>query len=144
MATRRDFVKMGSLAAVAGLGASSVLGATPDGLFGIPSDGRAVSASFYTGKNFKPFLNTVFKVVHKGAKTTVRLNLVQIKEKTHTSQRAIGTRTISTSLLFEGQKGRKLPQDVYELRHEKLGKFSVLLVPITTEGNHYEVVFNRI
>ncbi|NNF00870.1 MAG: twin-arginine translocation signal domain-containing protein [Pyrinomonadaceae bacterium] len=145
MATRRDFIKMGSLATVAGVTAGmtgSALARTPDGLFKLPNGIGA--SSFYSGKNFEPHLNTVFTLGHEDLKNPVKLTLTDVRDTLHKSDTLFGRKTKSCSLVFEGSKGRKLKQDVYQVDHETLGKFSALLVPISHHGNQYEIVFTRI
>ena len=50
------------------------------------------------------------------------------------------------SLLFKGPGDPFLPQQLYRMRHEKLGAFEIFLVPVGREQDDflYEAVFNRL
>jgi hypothetical protein len=51
------------------------------------------------------------------------------------------------SLLFRGPKETTLKQDTYVIEHERLGRFSFLIVPVGTKDTrapHYEAVINRL
>ncbi len=143
MATRRDFMKMGGLATVAGMTpglVSQALATTEEGLFKVPS---TIETSFYSGETFEPFLNEAFEFTNKTIKRPVSLKLVDLQERTYQGHTAFGAKTKSTSLIFEGRKGQRIPQDLYRVDHKTLGSFSVLLVPITNEKNCYEVIFTE-
>ena len=146
MASRRDFIKIGSAAAAAafipGL-AGAVMARTNDGLSTIPAEIRR-RASFYKGSNFEPFLNTDFEVSNADLKSPQSLKLVEVKESRSKPHTPLGVRTTSCSLIFEDAGQSSLPQNIYQLKNETLGNFSVLLVPISHKGKFYEVIFNRI
>jgi len=48
------------------------------------------------------------------------------------------------SVFFEGPGANFLPQALYPLEHEQMGKFKIFLVPISQneQGFRYEAVFN--
>ena len=50
------------------------------------------------------------------------------------------------SLVFRGPAERFLPQRMYRLEHDRLGRFDLLLVPIAQDGAGfvYEAAFNRL
>jgi hypothetical protein len=50
------------------------------------------------------------------------------------------------SLMFRGEASQSLSQNTYIMEHERLGKFSFLLVPMreSKDGQHYEAVINRL
>jgi hypothetical protein len=50
------------------------------------------------------------------------------------------------SLIFHGPKDFNLGQGAFELEHEKMGTFSLFLVPIQPDerGPRYQAVFNRL
>ena len=51
----------------------------------------------------------------------------------------------SFSLLFEGPAAHPLSQGTYRFSHEKMGRFDLFIVPVSTErgARQYEAVFNR-
>ena len=48
------------------------------------------------------------------------------------------------SLIFSGPPDVSLPQNMYSLKHERMGQFNIFLVPIAGDetGYRYEAVFN--
>jgi hypothetical protein len=52
----------------------------------------------------------------------------------------------SFSLVFHGPQTRFLPQATYQFVHAAIGTYSLFIVPIGSEGDHYryEAVFNRL
>ena len=50
----------------------------------------------------------------------------------------------SFSLTFRSTEAFPLVQDVYTLRHARLGTFSLLLVPGSADGQTFEAVINRL
>jgi len=145
MATRRDFIKMGSLASFVGLTfglPGKLIARSRNILFTIPPGLK--TASFFTRQNFEPHLNSRFGVWRTGLKRSVSLKLVDVTDSIHRAHTPTGIRAKSCSLLFEGPKNYKLAQDTYEFRHENLGKFAAFMIPVTSETNCYEVIFNRV
>jgi hypothetical protein len=88
--------------------------------------------------DFAGHLNTKFRVVETAE--PFELELVEISEpRTNRGQEYF-------SLLFRGADTTFLPQKLYELEHETLGRGSLFLVPIgKSDGSfQYEAVFNRL
>jgi Domain of unknown function (DUF6916) len=52
---------------------------------------------------------------------------------------------INFSLLFRGPLQPLLPQRIYPVEHDRLGRFDLFIVPVRrdTDGLYYEAVFNR-
>jgi len=75
-----------------------------------------------------------------GAATPLRLELVEANALTRAS---VGTRRTPFSLLFRGPRQPVLPQKIYPLAHQRLGRLEVFLVPLGPEGEsmRYEAVF---
>jgi len=69
------------------------------------------------------------------------LRLAEAKDLT---SRASGPRRAPFTLLFRGPKAPVLPQRIYALVHETLGRLEIFLVPLgpDAEGMRYEAVFN--
>jgi hypothetical protein len=49
-------------------------------------------------------------------------------------------------VVFRGPRTALLQQETYTVEHGSLGKFDMLVVPITSrkEGQYYEAIFNRL
>ncbi|CAN5846796.1 hypothetical protein BH20ACI4_BH20ACI4_07390 [soil metagenome] len=83
-------------------------------------------------------INTKFRVVETAE--PMEIELAEISEL-----KRLGAQEIF-SLIFTGDKNFFLPQRLYELEHETLGRDSLFLVPVGEEGDRikYESVFNRL
>lgn len=87
----------------------------------------------YAGK-----LNTKFRVTE--AVEPMDLELIEISDlKSGGGQEYF-------SLIFLGEKDKLLPQRLYDLEHETLGRGLIFLVPVgaNDQGIRYEAVFNRL
>jgi len=83
-------------------------------------------------------LNTNFRVLESTEQ--VQLKLIEANEL------RIDDRQEVFSIVFLGPKDLLLPQESYELEHEKFGRGLLFLVPIAQneDGYRYEAVFNRL
>lgn len=87
--------------------------------------------------DFAGQLNTKFRVVE--AEEPLEIELIEVSEpKSGGSQEYF-------SLYFQSGKDKFLPQKLYDLEHETLGRGLIFLVPIGADdkGVRYEAVFNR-
>ena len=137
MTSRRDFMKKGSLVAlVAAVPLSLVERAAA-------SETAASSAAFGLNKAaFLAQLNSRFLINKGEAKVVVKLVNV-----TDLPRRGASTRKEAFSLLFKGDQATALKQNTYLIEHEKLGRFSFLLVPIMSQdknARHYEAIINHL
>jgi hypothetical protein len=85
---------------------------------------------------FAEHLNSTFRLHHEPAIT--ELELVEVSDgSTHGH--------VNFSLLFRGPLQPLLPQRIYPVEHERLGRFDLFIVPVRrdTHGLYYEAVFNR-
>ena len=139
MTSRRKFLKQGAFGALAtgitlGIG-EKVAGRTAwsasEGMLGL---NRAAFASQ---------LHTKF-VVNHGART-VPLELIEVvdlgSKKTRIGQRE------AFALVLRGNNATPLEQGTYAIKHDKLGVFSFLMVPIGLRNKnslHYEINVNRL
>jgi len=75
-----------------------------------------------------------------GAAAPLRLELV---EATELGRASVGMRRSPFSLLFRGPRQPALPQRIYPLEHDRLGRLEIFLVPLGPEGEamRYEAVF---
>ena len=88
-------------------------------------------------EEFAKHVNTKFRVVE--TEEPFEIELIEVSEpKTGGSQEDF-------SLYFQSGKDKFLPQKLYDLEHETLGRGSIFLVPIGAddESIRYEAVFNR-
>lgn len=140
MATsRRDFLKKGSLIAVAAAVPTSVVRGLSTTEVLAPVDVK----SELTKAAFAAQLNTQFRI--KNARSHVLVKLVDVSDL----KRRKGARKDREgfSLLFRESSTASLAQGTYELQHEKLGTFSFLLVPVPSKGKgtiSYEAIVNRL
>jgi hypothetical protein len=139
--SRRDFLKKGSLVALAaGIPlsvAEKVIGKEPLASFS-SSDGLGLSKAA-----FKAQLNTEFLVSDGTAKRRVRL--VAVEDLSQSNK--FGNGKEGFSLLFRGDQTSRLVQETYLIEHTRLGSFSFLLVPILARdksARQYEAVINHL
>ena len=92
----------------------------------------------FTEGTFLDHLNTRFRVFGEAA-DPVDIELVRV-----TSLSSPGH--VQFSIQFQGPGNLFLPQNIYTLEHEILGKFDLFLVPVgkNSNGFEYEAVFNRL
>jgi hypothetical protein len=90
-------------------------------------------------KMFSESLNSKFLIEREGNEL-IALKLIELRNGHSDS------RSESFSLLFRGPGAFVLPQQIYKLRHDRLGVLDLFLVPVSRDANgvNYEVVFNRL
>ena len=106
-----------------------------------------VSLSALSLTTFAGLLGTSFKVrTTQGGIVELMLRKAQslsfLKLPPHTS----GSQWEGFSLVFSGPPGQELPQDTYCFQHERVGRFSMFIVPIGQPSDgapRYQAVFNR-
>lgn len=88
---------------------------------------------------FAENLKTKFKASLEGM-NAVELELVEIVDNISTPRQE------QFALEFHGPADPYLPQQMYQMEHESIGTFDLLLVPVAKDENGfmYEAVFNRI
>jgi hypothetical protein len=92
---------------------------------------------------FEAQLGTNFSI--KQEASTVNMRLVRVTNFATQNETEAGKEGFS--LLFRGPKETTLKQDTYVIEHERLGRFSFLIVPVGTKDTrapHYEAVINRL
>lgn len=150
MNTRREFLKIGSLAIVGGLflsGNEIAFGQTAQkkGYFQIPAEIYAERANSLSVANFEPLVNSSFVIKRKNIGDAV-LKLVEVvndKDKRANSGGKISTE--SFSLIFQTGRGvKKLADKIYTVNHPELGEFRIFLSSVGRSGNRYQAVFNRL
>jgi hypothetical protein len=139
MTSRRKFLKQGTLGAIAagftvGLGNKAIGRTAVDSSTHLSRLDRAAFASQ---------LRTTF-VINSGSRK-VPLKLIEVSELG--TKRAINGRREAFALVFSGNHSSPLKQETYLIEHEKLGAFSMLVVPILARNEkerYYEINVNRL
>ena len=90
-----------------------------------------------THKQFKKVVCDLLSIKAKGV-DSIELISVEVKP-THE-----GTERKPFVLTFRGPVDVPLPQSIYALKHKKLGKMEIFLVPVAQDKQYvfYEAVFN--
>jgi hypothetical protein len=136
--SRRDFLKKGSLIAVAAAVPTSVVRGLSSRELVAPLGAESVlNKAAFTAQ-----LNTQFRIKH--ARSQVMVKLVDVSDLKHRKGARKGKEGFS--LLFREPNVASLAQGTYEIQHDKLGAFSFLLVPVPSKGKviSYEAVVNRL
>jgi hypothetical protein len=143
--SRRKFLRAGTLVAVsAAFPLKTLVAATaerPSSL--IPNRGHLGAGSFLNQERFSRCLNTKFTFYSKD-RQAVSVKLVEVYDLT--SKSVTPTAKECFGVVFRGPRTAPLRQETYTVEHESLGKFDMLVVPITSrkEGQYYEAIFNRL
>jgi hypothetical protein len=84
---------------------------------------------------FAGHLKSTFRLLDE---PTTELELVEISDGSTNGH-------VNFSLLFRGPLQPLLPQRIYPVEHDRLGRFDLFMVPIRRDahGLYYEAVFNR-
>jgi hypothetical protein len=87
---------------------------------------------------FSENLASTFILQHQGGEST-ELELIELKTGHSTPHME------QFSLTFRGPGQTLLPQQIYQVQHNRLGAFDLFLVPVGHDGHgsYYEAVFNR-
>lgn len=146
--TRRDFLLSSGAAAFTAnfvLPATNIFGQTVknEKVFPIPPESTVDALNYLRREHFETLLNTVFEFQPEEGRA-FNLNLILVENLSLAANEKNGLRGDSFSLLFEGSKKAKIPQGVYQVNHDLLGKFSLFIVPVGLRGNRYEAIINRI
>ena len=91
----------------------------------------------FTEAMFAENLNTKFRV--QGLPREIELELIELTSLSSTPNQ------VQFSIWFQGPADVYLPQQIYGLDHERLGRLDLFLVPVgkNEDGFQYEAVFNR-
>ena len=85
---------------------------------------------------FTEHLNSTFRLQHGTA--TSELQLLEVSDGSTDGH-------VNFTLLFRGPLQPLLPQQIYPMEHDRLGRFDLFIVPVRrdAQGLYYEAVFNR-
>ena len=139
MTSRRKFLKQGALGALA---AGFTFGLS-DKLIGRTVAGSSTGLLALDRAAFSSQLRTTF-VINDGSRR-IPLKLIEVADLGSKSN--ITGRREAFSLVFSGSTLSPLKQETYSIDHEKLGRFSMLLVPIFARDKnvfYYEINVNRL
>jgi hypothetical protein len=137
--TRRAFVQAGSAGVLAlAVGAPLLRHAwsAPPG---------AASSAWLRRSSYTPLRGQLFELSSPGSATvSARLVAIDDLRGQTPSRESLAGRDDAFSLLFRGPSAPRLEQEVLELRHDALGRFSLLVSPASDgDGDqHYSVVIN--
>jgi hypothetical protein len=133
--SRRNFLKTGTMVALA----TGVPMAMVEKVAAADSLATSTKTFGLRKSDFKAELNTHFRISVNKSKVCVKLvDVADLRPHTRNGE--------AFSLMFRGDESLALNQDTYVIEHERLGKFSFLLVPMrsTKDGQQYEAVVNRL
>jgi hypothetical protein len=137
MTSRRKFLKQGAFGALAA-GVS----------FGLGDKVRAASMSSSSplGFNREAFASQLHTTFHiKTSSGKVPLKLIEVMNIG--SRSTTGGLREAFALVLRGSDATSLEQDTYAIEHEKLGTFSLLMVPVglrDKSSRYYEININRL
>ena len=89
--------------------------------------------------SFDPYLNETFEVMTESA-GTVEVELVEVSEHNRENLE-------SFSLLFRGPRDSFFDQDLYKVKHPRMGELDLFLVPVVQirqDAFYYEAAFSRL
>lgn len=135
--SRRGFLKKG---AVGALGAAVSIGLT-DKVLGHGGLSSTAPRLALDKAAFQAQLKTPFFI---GA-SRVPIRLIEVFDLG--SKRSANGPREAFSLTFHGDKAAPLQQETYMIEHDKLGMFSLLIVPVVSRDKsvrYYEAVINRL
>ena len=150
--SRRKFLRSGTLVALcAGVPLKALFAETFNQSASTPGPSLAgrshlEAVSHLDRTTFARFLNTRFSLHH--GKTNGDVKLVEVSDWTPDSARrsAAATGRECFSAVFLGSLDAPLRQETYTVKHESLGTFPLLVVPVGrgSKGLYYEALFNRL
>jgi len=149
--SRRKFLHAGTLFVVSAgvplkIFAGEALNAVTSKANSIPLGGSAANGiASFNSEVFSRHLNTKFSLKHEHAASVVRL--IEVNHWPGSANRlAAKDGRECFSLVFVGPKNQALRQNTYEVNHDSLGRFDLLVVPTGKgkQGLYYEALFNRL
>lgn len=94
-----------------------------------------------TSHDFAPLLKQTFRLSYQPGQPPLEVTLVEVEEF-GIEPRGGGRKPFS--LIFHGPLSPGLPQHIYTLEHDALGKLDVFIVPLGPEQGsmRYQVIFS--
>ena len=144
---RKFFLNTGvaALTAVVVYPAQNIFGQSlkTERFFPVPPETTNDALNYLRREHFEPFVNTFFQFQPAEGRS-FDLQLLAVENSTRGANEKQGFAGESFSLLFEGSKRSKVPQEIYQINHDSLGTFSLFIAPVGLRGNRYEAIINRI
>lgn len=142
--SRRKFLRAGTLVAIsAGIPMKTLVAQTiSQSISFLPTSGHLKAGSNLNREIFSRYLNTSFSFSHKNVER-VGVKLIEVNDLT---PKATPAGKECFGVVFIGPRNRPLKQETYSVKHESLGSFEMLVVPLShrKEGVYYEAIFNRL
>lgn len=141
MTSRRKFLRNGTLGALAAgctLGLGEEIGNRALAATASSADPAGLSRAAFASQ-----LQTTF-VINRGSRQ-VPLKLIEVIEIG--SRKTMGSVREAFALVLRGGHDSPLTQATYSIHHQKLGEFSMLVVPIISQdksAKYYEININRL
>jgi hypothetical protein len=147
MITRRDFIQLFGVTAIAGLTINSpinIFGQSSGDLYRIPAESMTDPLFSFTSAHFTPFINDNFAVRSNESFKTTPLRLIEVEILEHKENLAKGFTGESFSLLFSGSHPENVAGDMFEFSHPSLGVFTLFLAPVGKEPNRYQAIVSHL
>ena len=144
--SRRKFLRAGTIVALsAGIPLKTIVGETlshPESL--LPTVDHRKAGWHLNREAFARNVNTKFSF-DLGHGETVGVKLIKVNDLTPEAAKSATGRECFAAV-FVGSNNQPLRQETYLVTHSKLGRFSMLIVPMgrDKEGFYYEALFNRL
>jgi hypothetical protein len=150
--SRRKFLHAGSLFVVCAgvplkIFAGESLDAATTKAKSMPVGASATSSlAALNSEIFSRHLNTNFSLAHDHGKSVVSLIEVNHWQGGPANGLTAKDGRECFSLVFRGPANEALRQNTYQVTHDSLGKFDLLVVPMASrkQGSYYEALFNRL
>jgi hypothetical protein len=146
--SRRDFFQKSGvvvLAATVLLPTRNIFGQNlkTESLFPIPVESTNDALTYLRREHFEAVINSFFEFQPDEGRA-FKLRLLEVENLAHSANERQGLTGEGYSLIFESSKKSKIIQGIYQVTHETLGNFSLLIVPIGLRGNRFQAIINRI
>ena len=112
-------------------------------VFQLPPESTNDALNYLRREHFEAVVNTTFQFQPVEGRA-FRLQLLSVEDSSRSANEKQGLKGESFSLLFESAKRTQISQGTFQISHDTLGNFSLLIVPVGLRGNRYEAIINRI
>jgi hypothetical protein len=132
--TRREALRVGAAAVLAGVAGSTVVGSPAAARI---AGTRRERVHPLSRSRFAPLVRSTFRLTGPAGRRSVRLSAVRTLAKGAATER-------SFTLEFTDAGARPLPDGIYGLSHPRLGTVQLFLAPVGGAAGRYEAVVNRL
>lgn len=110
----------------------------------IPYEAQRDPLFFFVKETFTPYVNSTF-VIRAPNGRSANFKLIGVDDPPARPKSNPGNRVTSSFSLFFTTGKRSWPQDEYQVTHDALGTFNLLIVPIVSRSEPmYQAVFNHL